>query len=81
MANGARTHDLRNHNPDDSGSKSLPQQQLTSTPADGCTVGRTRIEVGTHETVESLAAELRLVFDCEGLDRLVRLLTERGGGQ
>ena len=58
VADGIRTHDLRNHNPTDSSPKLLTDQQVALTDADGCTNGCTNsAEDGQLLSRESISTD------------------------
>ncbi len=74
MANGIRTHDLRNHNPDGHKSNTLTGQQFTSTVANGCTNGCTNSpEIAHSGQPEAVSlAELQRLDTLPDPDELAR---------
>ena len=55
MADGIRTHDLRNHNPTDTSSNVIADQPLTSSDASACTNACTSFAESAHEAQPKLA--------------------------
>ncbi len=54
VADGTRTHDLRNHNPTDPSSNLIADQQLTSSDAPACTNACTSSAENDHDAQPKL---------------------------
>jgi hypothetical protein len=70
VADGSRTHDLRNHNPNEADSKWLEDKGVTSAALDRCTTGCT-----SFAELVQIVAEIGAVLNPADLRQLAAMLS------